>query len=153
MRRAVPRPKLRPPGCCTTSASWCSRMRSAPSTPMPCAKGFGDGRAIWQIEADAFGASHAEVGAYLLGLWGFPEADHRRHRVAPSAVGDRRARTAGADSGSCRRRDCASASSDGENRGAVRGGSPDVRIWTEIGLADAMPRWLESCTGREDRDA
>jgi HD-like signal output (HDOD) protein/CheY-like chemotaxis protein len=26
----------------------------------------------WQAEADVFGVSHAEVGAYLLGLWGLP---------------------------------------------------------------------------------
>ena len=33
---------------------------------------FGGNLAIWQIEQEAFGASHAEVGAYLLGLWGLP---------------------------------------------------------------------------------
>jgi putative nucleotidyltransferase with HDIG domain len=28
----------------------------------------------WQAEANIFGVSHAEVGAYLLGLWGLPPA-------------------------------------------------------------------------------
>ena len=28
---------------------------------------------VWEAEARAFGASHAEVGAYLLGLWGLPD--------------------------------------------------------------------------------
>jgi putative nucleotidyltransferase with HDIG domain len=28
----------------------------------------------WQAEANVFGVSHAEVGAYLLGLWGLPAA-------------------------------------------------------------------------------
>jgi putative nucleotidyltransferase with HDIG domain len=28
----------------------------------------------WQAEANVFGVSHAEVGAYLLGLWGLPPA-------------------------------------------------------------------------------
>jgi putative nucleotidyltransferase with HDIG domain len=28
----------------------------------------------WQVELEVFGASHAEVGAYLLGLWGLPES-------------------------------------------------------------------------------
>lgn len=27
---------------------------------------------LWEIEREAFGASHAEVGACLLGLWGLP---------------------------------------------------------------------------------
>lgn len=29
---------------------------------------------LWQIERDILGASHAEVGAYLLGLWALPES-------------------------------------------------------------------------------
>lgn len=41
---------------------------------------------IWQAEEKAFGASHAEVGAYLLGLWGLPssivEAVAWHHRPA-----------------------------------------------------------------------
>lgn len=30
------------------------------------------GRTAWSIERERFGASHAEVGAYLLGVWGLP---------------------------------------------------------------------------------
>ncbi|MGE3536682.1 MAG: HDOD domain-containing protein [Candidatus Tectimicrobiota bacterium] len=30
--------------------------------------------AIWEAEQQVFGATHAEVGAYLLGLWGLPAA-------------------------------------------------------------------------------
>ncbi len=41
---------------------------------------------IWQVEEQIFGASHAEVGAYLLGLWGLPtsivEAVAWHHRPA-----------------------------------------------------------------------
>lgn len=29
-------------------------------------------RPVWQVEAEHFGASHADVGAYLLALWGLP---------------------------------------------------------------------------------
>ncbi|HKW99845.1 MAG TPA: response regulator [Bryobacteraceae bacterium] len=32
-----------------------------------------EGIAHWEAERQVFGASHAEVGAYLLGLWGLPE--------------------------------------------------------------------------------
>ena len=31
-------------------------------------------RVIWKVEKDLLGSSHAEVGAYLLGLWGLPES-------------------------------------------------------------------------------
>ena len=31
-------------------------------------------RPVWEIEQAEFGATHAEVGAYLLGLWGLPYA-------------------------------------------------------------------------------
>ncbi len=41
---------------------------------------------LWQAEEQAFGTSHAEVGAYLLGLWGLPtsivEAVAWHHRPA-----------------------------------------------------------------------
>jgi len=30
------------------------------------------GRPVWEAEIAAFGATHAQVGAYLLGLWGLP---------------------------------------------------------------------------------
>ena len=32
------------------------------------------GMPSWEAERETFGASHAEVGAYLLGLWGLPDA-------------------------------------------------------------------------------
>jgi HD-like signal output (HDOD) protein len=31
------------------------------------------GEPVWQAELSAFGATHAEVGGYLLGLWGLPD--------------------------------------------------------------------------------
>jgi putative nucleotidyltransferase with HDIG domain len=34
----------------------------------------GSGRSLSEAEVEIFGASHAEVGAYLLGLWGIPPA-------------------------------------------------------------------------------
>jgi HD-like signal output (HDOD) protein len=43
-------------------------------------------RPTWVVEAEWLGATHAEVGAYLLGLWGVPgsivEAVARHHRPA-----------------------------------------------------------------------
>ena len=47
------------------------------------------GRPVWEVERAELGASHAEVGAYLLGLWGLPapviEAIAYHHRPADAA--------------------------------------------------------------------
>ena len=44
----------------------------------------------WEVEQERFGASHADVGAYLLGLWGLPnpiiEAVAMHHRPAMCVV-------------------------------------------------------------------
>ncbi|MCU0563630.1 MAG: response regulator [Desulfobacterales bacterium] len=50
------------------------------------------GRPLWEIETERFGASHAELGAYLLGLWGIGEdvvgavAQHHQPPPAGSAA-------------------------------------------------------------------
>lgn len=48
------------------------------------------GRALWQEEQTEFGATHAELGAYLLGLWGLPnpvvEAVAMHHHPRQCAV-------------------------------------------------------------------
>jgi putative nucleotidyltransferase with HDIG domain len=48
----------------------------------------------WQAEANVFGVSHAEIGAYLLGLWGLPPSiveavawHHQPRRHEPPALG------------------------------------------------------------------
>jgi HD-like signal output (HDOD) protein len=48
----------------------------------------------WQAEANVFGVSHAEIGAYLLGLWGLPPSiveavawPHQPRRREPPAFG------------------------------------------------------------------
>jgi len=50
------------------------------------------GAAPWSLERERFGATHAEVGAYLLGIWGLPfaivEAVAFHHEPAGAAVGD-----------------------------------------------------------------
>jgi HD-like signal output (HDOD) protein len=47
-------------------------------------------RPAWEVEQERFGATHAGVGAYLLGLWGLPnpiiEAVAMHHRPAACAV-------------------------------------------------------------------
>ncbi|MEO7270988.1 MAG: HDOD domain-containing protein [Vicinamibacterales bacterium] len=113
--------------------------------------GFGDGRAVWEIEADAFGASHADVGAYLLGLWGFSEqiiaATAWHHR--PSEIGTRGLLTLTAVHAADAIAHRLEQRVNREPSAAV----PDGAYLAAIGRADAMPRWLELCTGHENRDA
>ena len=33
------------------------------------------GRPIWEVETEVLGVTHAEIGAYLLGIWGLPDSD------------------------------------------------------------------------------
>jgi HD-like signal output (HDOD) protein/CheY-like chemotaxis protein len=48
-------------------------------------------RPLWDVEREEFGATHAEVGAYLLGLWGLPnpvvEAVAMHHRPSACLAG------------------------------------------------------------------
>jgi HD-like signal output (HDOD) protein len=53
-------------------------------------KANADGISLWEAEHGEFGATHAELGAYLLGLWGLPnmiiEAVAFHHRPSDSPV-------------------------------------------------------------------
>jgi putative nucleotidyltransferase with HDIG domain len=46
----------------------------APGFEQALARAKSAGVPLWQAEIQELGASHAEVGAYLLGLWGLPDA-------------------------------------------------------------------------------
>ena len=47
---------------------------------------------LWQVECQQLGASHAEIGAYLIGLWGLPEQvveiTHYHHTPAACRLDD-----------------------------------------------------------------
>jgi HD-like signal output (HDOD) protein len=53
-------------------------------------KARAQGQSIWEVEQAEFGTTHAEVGAYLLGLWGLPnpviEAVALHHRPADAII-------------------------------------------------------------------
>ena len=40
-----------------------------------------EGRPLWAVERELIGTSHAEIGAYLLALWGLPETVTRAVRM------------------------------------------------------------------------
>jgi putative nucleotidyltransferase with HDIG domain len=99
---------------------------------------------VWQVEQTEFGASHAEVGAYLLGLWGLPnpivEAVALQHRpsmcVAPgfsplAAV------------------HVASAFAHEKEGGPAESIQMDEDYLTKFGLADRVPDWRDVCFAEE----
>jgi HD-like signal output (HDOD) protein len=51
-----------------------------------------DGKPVWKVEKEMLGCTHAEVGAYLLGIWGLPfpivEAVAWHHRPSESAASE-----------------------------------------------------------------
>jgi len=92
----------------------------------------------WESERQVFGTTHAEVGAYLLGLWGLPEAMvevvayHHAPRSSPHA-----------DSAMLIALHVADAL---DNCGDVReteNPGPDLRYLGTLGLASRLPDWRE----------
>jgi HD-like signal output (HDOD) protein len=86
-------------------------------------------------ERELFGASHAEVGAYLLGIWGLPismieaVAFHHEPRQAPVGNPHLLAIVHAADALARR------------VLGDPNGGSPDMDFLQQVGLADRMTEW------------
>jgi len=94
----------------------------------------------WDAEREVFGATHAEVGAYLIGLWGLPEqiveavAYHHSPSKCPHPGSAMLTSLHVADS---------LASVAAEYDGAVHDPEPDVRYLAGMNLADRMPEWRE----------
>ena len=112
---------------------------------------FGGNLAIWQIEQEAFGASHAEVGAYLLGLWGLPAtviaATAWHHRPSESGTREFSAITAVHAADVIAHRIERRANPDRPLE------PPDEDYLESLALLDALPRWVQLCVRREERDA
>jgi HD-like signal output (HDOD) protein len=110
---------------------------------------FGGAQAIWQIEQETFGASHAEVGAYLLGLWGLPEpviaATAWHHRPSESGVREFSALTA------VHAGDVIAHRLERLKNPARPVEAPDERYLESLSLLAALPRWVELCIDREER--
>jgi HD-like signal output (HDOD) protein len=99
---------------------------------------------LWQVEKHEFGATHADVGAYLLGLWGLPnpivEAVALQHCpslcIAPgfsplAAV------------------HVADAFAHEKEGGPAECRQIDQDYLTKFGLVDALPDWREVCFAEE----
>ncbi len=105
------------------------------------ARARAEGRPAWEVERDVLGASHAEVGGCLLGLWGVPEpiveavAWHHRPGDCPAAGFSALTAVHAAD-----------ALAGGDDPGA---GGPDAAYLGRLGLADRVGRWQGLLDPRE----
>jgi putative nucleotidyltransferase with HDIG domain len=98
-------------------------------------------RPLWEAEVERFGAAHAELGAYLLGLWGIGEevvAAVAQHHQPPAA------------SSAARVTAVVYAANLLEHRLAVEPSSEEtpaaeVEMLRQLGIAERMPAWEDAC--------
>jgi putative nucleotidyltransferase with HDIG domain len=109
-----------------------------------------DHAAAWTVERDMLGATHADVGAYLLGLWGLPDPiveavawHHRPSQCAAQAVCPLTAVHA-ADAIEHRLHPCDAAGGTME---------PDADYLTGLELTAAFPAWTAACLESEPAPA
>jgi HD-like signal output (HDOD) protein len=111
------------------------------SLPAEFQRAAGDhSRPVLEVEREAFGATHAEVGGYLLGLWGLPapvvEAIALHHAPGESSGTDFSALTAVHVAG------CLI-----DDRSTL-----DMEYLTRLGLADRLPAWRLAVEGLSQSD-
>ena len=99
---------------------------------------------LWQAEQTELGATHAEVGAYLMGLWSLPnpivEAVALHHTPAVCVATGFSPLTAVHVANSFAH----------EKSGAAAETAPiDLDYLTKFGLADRLPEWREVCFNEE----
>ena len=98
-----------------------------------------------EAEREAFGATHADVGGYLLGLWGLPgavvEAVNLHHSPRESQTNGFTALTA------THVANCLIHEQFSEGEAALRA-APDMEYINQLGLAERLPLWrlaVEDC--------
>jgi HD-like signal output (HDOD) protein len=102
------------------------------------------GLLLWQAEQAEFGATHAEVGAYLLGLWGLPnpiiEAIALQHCPSQCLAREFSPLTAV---------HVASAFAHEKNGVPVEAVCIDMNYLTQLGLAERVHDWREACLAEQ----
>ena len=100
-------------------------------------------RPFWQCELETLGVTHAEIGAYLLGIWGLPYTivEAVAHHHAPARAGSIAMDTVTAVH-------VAAALADellppNQNRHIGPGLTLDLEHISKLGLADQLPAWRE----------
>jgi HD-like signal output (HDOD) protein/CheY-like chemotaxis protein len=107
-----------------------------------------DGMSCHELEQKTFGATHAEIGAYLLWLWGLPDAVCNavafHHKPAECSA------TVLTAAGAIHVADAfeheLANSSDSAGRPVV-----DMKYLNTLGLADRLPEWRRLCKRHGDR--
>jgi HD-like signal output (HDOD) protein len=98
-------------------------------------------RPYHEVEYEVFGASHAGIGAYLLGMWGLPfpiveaAAYHHSPRLVPS--GERRLLAA------VHLADVLISAVDHDRADSAAEHRLDIGFLDECGIAPALPRWSQ----------
>jgi HD-like signal output (HDOD) protein len=103
-----------------------------------CRTAHARGLPLWEAEREEFGASHAEVGAYLIGLWGFGDSivEAIAYHHTPSQSKTRAL-------GPLAILHVASVLSRATEESGQNGasGSPDTAFFDEAGLSERIERW------------
>jgi HD-like signal output (HDOD) protein len=101
---------------------------------------------MWEVEKEIFGASHAEIGAYLLGLWGMPldllEASALHHQPLSTITKGFTPLTA------VHAANVLVHELNPEREGAVPS-KLDEAYLAEIGLLERLPTWREAVANLE----
>lgn len=102
------------------------------------------GVGLWEAEKTEFGATHADVGAYLLGLWGMPNViveavafQHCPSRCVPAGFTPLVAIHV------------ANAFAHEKNGGTAEASCIDTNYLAQLGLADRVADWREACFTEE----
>jgi putative nucleotidyltransferase with HDIG domain len=110
--------------------------------------GSEDRRPHWEIEREICGASHAEVGAYLMGLWGLPD-----HIVEALAYHHTPGKWHSRDFSPLVAVHCANALDHLEENDGDIAAMLDTSMLTELGLADRTEKWRQICMGVGQKEA
>lgn len=104
---------------------------------------------LWKAEREVFGSTHAEVGAYLLGLWGLPDPIVEAtafHHCPGRSFGEKFAPLTAVHVANVLVHDW----HDKDNRESEE---VDFEYLAQLGLADRVPAWREACrTALNDGD-
>ena len=118
-----------------------------------------DNVSIWRMEQAILGTSHAEVGGYLLSLWGLDEEIIQSvcyHHDLENYVGDWPLTSAMVHAANCFEHEL------NEINPGYDHNPMDIEVLKKLGLADRLPAWREACEkvlkevrehGHEDTDS
>jgi HD-like signal output (HDOD) protein len=99
-----------------------------------------DQRTAWEVELDFFGTTHAEIAAYLMGLWGlnYPIVEAIAFHHSPDKRTGQTGPLAAVHAGNAMAHEIAAPKSIGRS-------GVDLDFMAELGLDDRVPVWQAAC--------